>query len=63
MGLLTQLTKTVLDVVVTPVAIVADVVTMGGELSDRTEPYTATQAKKILKDAQDIPDSIDNGLL
>ena len=63
MGFLTQLTKTVLDVVVTPVAIVADVVTLGGALSDKDEPYTATQLKKTLKDAQDIPDSIDDGLL
>jgi len=63
MGLFSQLIKTTLDVVVTPVAIVADVVTMGGVLSDKDEPYTATQLKKTLKDAQDIPDSIDDGLL
>jgi len=63
MGFLTQFTKSVLDVVVTPVTIVADVVTMGGVLTDKDEPYTATQAKKILKDVQDLPDSVDDGLL
>lgn len=63
MGFLTQLTKAALNVVVTPAAVIADVVTMGGALTDKEEPYTASQVKKAFKDVQDIPDSVDDGLI
>lgn len=37
-------------VAVLPVSLAADVVTAGGTLTDRHESYTATTAKKIVKD-------------
>ena len=63
MGFLTQLTKTVLDVVTTPVDIAKDVVTMGGALTDDDEPVTFKKMKKIYKDVDDLPDSIEDGLI
>ena len=42
-GILGDLTKAVVGVVVeTPIAIAADIVTMGGVMTDKKEPYTAT---------------------
>lgn len=48
------LTKAVVGVVVeTPVAVVADIVTLGGALTDKDEPYTATAISKVVKNIQD----------
>ena len=42
-GMLENLAKATVGVVVeTPLAVVADVITLGGTLSDKDEPYTAT---------------------
>lgn len=46
-GLLGSLTKAAVGVVIeTPIAIVADAVTLGGTLTDKDEPYTATSVKR-----------------
>lgn len=48
-GMLTNLTKAVVGAVVeTPVAIVADTVTLGGSLTDKDKPYTAGALGKVL---------------
>lgn len=48
-----DLTKAVVGVVVeTPIAIVADVVTMGGALTDKDEPYTASALKGVMKNVE-----------
>jgi hypothetical protein len=52
-GILESLTKAACVVVTAPVSLVADVVTMGGALNDRDEPYTATALKDCLKNLQD----------
>lgn len=53
-GMLESLVKATVGVVVeTPVAIVADVVTMGGALTDKDEPYTASAVKKVVKNVED----------
>lgn len=53
-GMLESLTKAVVGVVVeTPVALVADVITMGGAMTDKDEPYTATALKGVLKNVTD----------
>jgi hypothetical protein len=45
-----KLAKAAIGIVVeTPVAIVADVVTLGGVLSDKDKPYTATAVEKVVK--------------
>lgn len=48
-----DLTKAVVGiVVVTPVAIVADVVTLGGTLTDTKEPYTATAVEDVMQNIE-----------
>ena len=52
-----DLTKAVVGVVVeTPIAVVADVVTMGGVLSDKDEPYTATALKGVMQNIENATD-------
>ena len=49
-GMLESLTKAVVGVVVeTPVALVADAVTLGGALTDKDEPYTATAVGTVVQ--------------
>ena len=44
-----NLLKAVVGAVVeTPVALVADVVTLGGALTDREEPYTVSSLSKVV---------------
>ena len=57
-GLLGSLTKAAVGVVVeTPIAIVADAVTLSGSLTDRDESYTATSMKKIMENLSDATES------
>lgn len=52
--MLKSLTKATLGVVIeTPIAIVADVVTLGGSLTDTDKPYTATAVEKVFDNVQD----------
>ncbi len=52
-GILENLTKAVVGVVIeTPIAIVADVVTLGGAITDKDEPYTATAAKNVMENIE-----------
>lgn len=56
-NMLGSLTKAVVGVVVeTPIAIAADVVTMGGALTNKDEPYTATALKKVVENVEDATD-------
>lgn len=47
-GILESVTKAALGVVFSPVSIAADIVTMGGALIDRDEPYTISSMRDIL---------------
>lgn len=48
-----NLLKAAVGVVIeTPVALVADVVTMGGVLTDRNTPYTAESLEKVVDNVQ-----------
>lgn len=53
--MLESLTKAAIAVVATPVAIAADVVTLGGTLTDRRESYTREMLDKV-------KDNLDNAL-
>lgn len=47
--MLVDLTKAAVGVAVkTPVAIVTDVVTMGGAMTDKDEPYTVSALKEVM---------------
>jgi len=53
-GMLESLAKAVVGVVVeTPIAVVKDVVTLGGALTDQDEPSTVTALKKVVKNVGD----------
>lgn len=53
-NLIGNLTKAVVGVVVeTPVAVVADVITLGGSLTDKDKPYTAEALSKVVQNVQD----------
>ena len=48
-GMLESLTKAALGVVTVPLAVAADVVTLGGVLTDKPEPYTAEAVSDVVK--------------
>lgn len=52
-GLFESLAKAAVAVVTLPVAAVADVVTLGGLLADRDEPYTATAAGNVVRNLEE----------
>lgn len=60
MGFFSSLTKLALDVVVTPIAIVKDVVTLGGELTDEKGTYTGRKINDIENDFDDLKGSLDD---
>jgi hypothetical protein len=51
-----KLLEAVVKTVVLPVSIVADVVTIGGAITDKDESYTVTAIKDIAKDSDEIGD-------
>lgn len=56
-GILGNLTKAAVGIVIeTPLAVVADVITMGGVLTDKDEPYTATAVEKVMQNIEDATD-------
>lgn len=46
-GMLESLTKAAVGVVTTPVALVADAITLGGALTEQEKPYTAQHLEKV----------------
>lgn len=48
-GMLESITKAALGVVTAPVVIIADVITLGGTLTDRDEPYTSSQISDVVQ--------------
>ena len=52
-GMLESLTKAALGVVTIPVGVVADVVTLGGALTDKDQPYTANAVSDVVKNLAD----------
>lgn len=57
MGLFGSLIKLTMDVIETPVAIVKDVATLGGALTEQDTPYTAQKLQDLGDDWQDMKDS------
>ena len=52
-GMLESLTKAAVGAVTLPVSVVADVVTLGGSLTDKDKPYTAGTVSDIVKNLED----------
>jgi hypothetical protein len=57
-NVLNNMARLAVNVVTAPVAVAADIVTLGGALNDRDEPYILTQADKILDNLDDIIDDV-----
>ena len=52
-GMLGDLAKAAVGVVIeTPIAVVADVVTMGGALTDKDQSYTTTALEKVMENVE-----------
>ena len=52
-GMLESLAKAALGVVTVPVGVVADVVTLGGALTDKDKPYTAEAVGDMVQNLED----------
>jgi hypothetical protein len=52
-GMLESLTKAALGVVTVPVALIADVVTLGGACTDKDRPYTADAVSDVVQNLKD----------
>jgi hypothetical protein len=52
-GILESLAKAAVGVVTVPVGVVADVVTLGGVLTDRDVPYTAEALSDVVQNLKD----------
>ena len=52
-GFIESLAKAATAVVTVPVAVVADVVTMGGALTDKDKPYTAEAVGDLVDNLKD----------
>lgn len=59
MGLLGKLLKTTIHVATTPLDLLKDAITLGGELIDE-DPSIIKKTNKLKKDISEIEDSIDN---
>lgn len=55
-GFVGKLVEVTVKTVVTPVAIVADIATLGGALTDKKEPYTISHIKDIHETMDEIGD-------
>lgn len=52
-GMIESLAKAAVAVVTVPVAVVADVVTLGGALTDKDQPYTADAVGDLVDNLKD----------
>ncbi|WP_157669297.1 hypothetical protein [Chitinibacter sp. GC72] len=57
-GLLNRAVSVAVNVAVVPVAVVADVVTLGGSLTDQSKPYTAQRVGKAFDQAMKMADEV-----
>jgi hypothetical protein len=58
MGLFGKLLSTALDIVETPIAIVKDVATLGGTLTDEKKSYTQQKLEELGDDYEDFKDEL-----
>ncbi len=58
MGFFGNITKLAMDIAVTPIAIIKDVVTLGGELSDNGGTYTGKKIQDIENDFEESKNAL-----
>ena len=59
MRALGKLTQAAVDVAVTPVEMIKDAATLGGELTDRSQSYTRERLERAAENAADAYDALD----
>jgi hypothetical protein len=59
MSIFKKLIKLTLDVVETPIAVVKDVVTLGGAINDKNQSYTSDKVEDITDDYQRLKNELD----
>lgn len=55
-GILKSAVKAASAVVDVPVSVAADVITLGGALTDKERPYTAEAAERLVRNVKDMSD-------
>jgi len=60
MGLFGKILKLGMDIVEAPVAVIKDVATLGGALTDKKQPYTMSKLEDLQDDWDSIKDSLDD---
>lgn len=60
MSFLKKVTKLTLDTVTTPLAVAADLVTLGGILTEKDDPYTIEKLRQLAEDWEETCDELDN---
>jgi hypothetical protein len=59
MSLFGKLLKSGFDLVTTPVEIVKDVVTLGGAMTEKQEPYTVQRLRRLAADAEEVREELE----
>jgi len=60
MGFFKKLAKTAIDAATTPIAVAADLATLGGVLTDQDDPYTVKKLKQLEEDWEEVRESLDD---
>mgnify|MGYP003464487569 FL=1 len=60
MGIFGRIAKLALDIIETPVAVIKDVATLGGALTDQDKPYTLKKLEDVQDDYDSIKDKLDD---
>ena len=60
MGIFGSIAKLALDIIETPVAVIKDVATLGGALTDQDKPYTLKKLEDVQDDYDSIKDKLDD---
>lgn len=58
-GILESVAKAAIGVVTLPVSVAADVITLGGALTDKEQPYTAKSVSDVVKNLEKAVDPSD----
>lgn len=58
MGILGNIIGTVIDTASLPVAVIKDVATLGGVLTDRKATYTSSKVSDIKEDLEDLDEKL-----
>jgi len=55
-GFVSDIAKAAIGIVFAPVSIAADILTLGGSMTDRDEPYTVTSVRNVMRNLENAVD-------